>query len=224
MNGKRQTIWLVSMLSLMVLLSAYYLFTEGVGKLKDVTQAQEQPTQVKVDLSELGKDGEKSETDAAGKKDGKSDTKTEGKDSTASGKQQDDSKAASTDAQVLEKMEQKKTGKEFFDQQLMKRNEVMQKEATRLMEIANDSKKTPEEVSKAEQDLKAIQDTVARVANVEDSLNKDFKNAVVVQEDNKWKVTIQANKLEKSQAVSIVDRIMKELKIGPEKVVVQYIQ
>ncbi|MDT2191465.1 SpoIIIAH-like family protein [Paenibacillus larvae] len=68
MNGKRQTIWLVSMLSLMVLLSAYYLFTEGVGKLKDVTQAQEQPTQVKVDLSELGKDGEKSETDAAGKK------------------------------------------------------------------------------------------------------------------------------------------------------------
>ncbi|WP_339287467.1 SpoIIIAH-like family protein [Paenibacillus sp. FSL E2-0201] len=31
MNGKRQTIWLVSMLSLMVVLSAYYLFTEDSG-------------------------------------------------------------------------------------------------------------------------------------------------------------------------------------------------
>lgn len=31
MKGKRQTIWLVSMLSLMVVLSAYYLFTEDSG-------------------------------------------------------------------------------------------------------------------------------------------------------------------------------------------------
>lgn len=31
MKGKRQTIWLVSMLSLMVVLSAYYLFTEDTG-------------------------------------------------------------------------------------------------------------------------------------------------------------------------------------------------
>ncbi|NMO96879.1 SpoIIIAH-like family protein [Paenibacillus lemnae] len=31
MNNKRQTIWLVSMLSLMVILSAYYLFTEDAG-------------------------------------------------------------------------------------------------------------------------------------------------------------------------------------------------
>lgn len=31
MNNKRQTIWLVSMLSLMVILSAYYLFTDDSG-------------------------------------------------------------------------------------------------------------------------------------------------------------------------------------------------
>ncbi|MGQ8874608.1 SpoIIIAH-like family protein [Paenibacillus sp. TSA_86.1] len=34
MNNKRQTIWLVSMLSLMVILSAYYLFTEDSGPVK----------------------------------------------------------------------------------------------------------------------------------------------------------------------------------------------
>lgn len=46
MNNKRQTIWLVSMLSLMVILSAYYLFTEDSGKatppVADSTQASNQ--------------------------------------------------------------------------------------------------------------------------------------------------------------------------------------
>ena len=42
MNSKRQTVWLVSMLSLMVILSAYYLFTEnpGTSGLKDTAQTQ----------------------------------------------------------------------------------------------------------------------------------------------------------------------------------------
>lgn len=43
MNNKRQTIWLVSMLSLMVILSAYYLFTDDSGPaappVADSTQA-----------------------------------------------------------------------------------------------------------------------------------------------------------------------------------------
>lgn len=46
MNNKRQTIWLVSMLSLMVILSAYYLFTDDSGKatppVADSTQASNQ--------------------------------------------------------------------------------------------------------------------------------------------------------------------------------------
>ncbi|MBB6675239.1 SpoIIIAH-like family protein [Cohnella nanjingensis] len=45
MNNKRQTIWLVSMLSLMVILSAYYLFTEDAPAGKPVGQAQQQETQ-----------------------------------------------------------------------------------------------------------------------------------------------------------------------------------
>ncbi|MDI4645356.1 SpoIIIAH-like family protein [Cohnella hashimotonis] len=40
MNNKRQTIWLVSMLSLMVILSAYYLFTEDVTQPDRTAQEQ----------------------------------------------------------------------------------------------------------------------------------------------------------------------------------------
>lgn len=41
MNNKRQTIWLVSMLSLMVILSAYYLFTEDVTQPDRTAQEQQ---------------------------------------------------------------------------------------------------------------------------------------------------------------------------------------
>ncbi|GAA0135675.1 hypothetical protein YSY43_25150 [Paenibacillus sp. YSY-4.3] len=44
MKSKRQTIWLVSMLSLMVILSAYYLFTEDTGMNKPKTTDGKQVT------------------------------------------------------------------------------------------------------------------------------------------------------------------------------------
>lgn len=44
MKSKRQTVWLVSMLSLMVILSAYYLFTEDTGMNKPKTTDGKQVT------------------------------------------------------------------------------------------------------------------------------------------------------------------------------------
>ncbi|SFB20192.1 stage III sporulation protein AH [Cohnella sp. OV330] len=44
MNNKRQTIWLVSMLSLMVILSSYYLFTEDVTQPDRTAQEQQMVT------------------------------------------------------------------------------------------------------------------------------------------------------------------------------------
>lgn len=41
MKSKRQTVWLVSMLSLMVVLSAYYLFTGDTPNTKQVTEGQQ---------------------------------------------------------------------------------------------------------------------------------------------------------------------------------------
>ncbi|KAI7258323.1 hypothetical protein KC345_g10578 [Hortaea werneckii] len=53
MKGKRQTIWLVSMLSLMVVLSAYYLFTEDTG----ASIPKETAGTIQVDTVKDGADG-----------------------------------------------------------------------------------------------------------------------------------------------------------------------
>jgi stage III sporulation protein AH len=34
---------------------------------------------------------------------------------------------------------------------------------------------------------------------------------------------VQSTKLEKSQAVSIIEKVMNEMNVGPEKIVVQYV-
>ncbi|OKP95804.1 SpoIIIAH-like family protein [Paenibacillus sp. P46E] len=56
MKGKRQTIWLVSMLSLMVVLSAYYLFTEDSG----AAVPKETAGSMQVDNIKSGADGAQS--------------------------------------------------------------------------------------------------------------------------------------------------------------------
>jgi stage III sporulation protein AH len=255
MNAKRQTIWLVSMLSLMVVLSAYYLFTEDASKVDVTPTAANTQTgkEVKVDVSDAvgakvdSKDASKVEvkpdpaTDA--KASAKSDAKT-GTDKTgaSSDKAASSEKAAAqktdkaaagqattadqtkSDAQVLEKVQAAaKSGSDYFaDAQLKRDNDISEKTA-QLMTIITDSKQSNEAMAKAYNDLQTIEDMHSKMMNLEDQLTKDFPNAIVTKDGDKWQVTVQSTKLEKSQAVSIVDLTMKEMNVTQDKVVVKYI-
>lgn len=55
MNTRRQTVWLVSMLGLMVVLSAYYLFTEDVENMEVVS---ENPPEEEILIDATNPDGE----------------------------------------------------------------------------------------------------------------------------------------------------------------------
>ncbi|WP_372010913.1 SpoIIIAH-like family protein [Paenibacillus chitinolyticus] len=257
MNAKRQTIWLVSMLSLMVVLSAYYLFTEDVSKV-DVASTAPKADEVKIDLSQVspeqavadaGKasadkaadakaDGTKTTADA--KTDAKTDTKTEAKAEAKAGdaKAQDsktgataskDGKdAAAAPASAEAKISQQtqassKSGRDYLTKLQLDRQDALSKKTEELLTLITDKNQTSDAVSKAQQELQQIEDTNTRVTNVEDVLSKDYPNAVLTQDGSKWKVTVQSDKLEKSQAVSIVETVMKELKVGPE-ISVQYVK
>ncbi|MCJ8011189.1 SpoIIIAH-like family protein [Paenibacillus sp. KQZ6P-2] len=112
MNSKRQTIWLVSMLSLMVVLSAYYLFTEDSGSSKnqvadsqqvgttDKTSAKETAsgttkTENGVEVTEVITDGKVN--DAAGKDANKAATDTAKNTGKDAAKENQDKTAAQTD-------------------------------------------------------------------------------------------------------------------------------
>lgn len=247
MNAKRQTIWLVSMLSLMVVLSAYYLFTEDVNKLDLATTETINKTQeVKIDMRQVdpasaaktdvkATTGGDAKVDAKAvtpqnstKTDAKTDVKTDAKTTTT----QDASKAtkpdtAKTDDQVLKIVEEQArttSASDYFTNEQMKQRDYFSKTSSDLMEIIIDSKKTPEAVAKATNDLAKLTDIQEKVENLQDVLMKDFPQAIINQDGNKWKVTVQSDKLEKSQGVTIVDMVMKELGTGPENIKIQYVR
>jgi len=214
MNTKRQTIWLVSMLSLMVVLSAYYLFTEDADKLNTaVEKSVEQGIEVQTEVQ----DQEDQEQAVTG--DLTSSTQS-GDAESVEGTQEE---AAKTDAQVLQQMASAKTGSERFADWAYKRNQAFSKQVNDLMDKIVDPKLSSEEASQATDELQKLENKQAKVENMEDLLTKTYKNAIVMEEGKKFKVVVQAEKLDRSQAQAIIDMMIKELNVAKDAVSVQYI-
>jgi stage III sporulation protein AH len=79
-------------------------------------------------------------------------------------------------------------------------------------------------VVKAQNDLQLISGQQEKIDNLEEMLLKDYPQAVISRDGKSWKVTVQSQKLEKSQGVTIVDMVIKELGAAPENIKVQYVQ
>jgi len=252
MNNKRQTIWLVSMLSLMVILSAYYLFTE------DVTQPDRTAQEQKVGTEATGVTGAAKDDDgieitsvdgAGGLTDGASPSKeagaasgkTSGTDKTAAASpdasagtdkeaaaspdagKDGDSAVAPKDQEVLKGMSNL-TAREQFDQIQLEREQAASKAYEDLNKVIGDSSKSQEEAAAAVEEQSRITATEERIASLQDKLATDYENAVVKQVENKYEIIVQADKLDSKQAVKIVKLATKELSVTPDAVSVQFIQ
>lgn len=236
MNTRRQTVWLVSMLSLMVVLSAYYLFTDNTDSFDlpadqmqsegaDVasTQQAEQNDDITVDeQSLLGAEEQDSIADATEKSD-KADVQADDAQTGMESSARSDA-AGQTDEEILDQLsKQASAGGDFFINAQLKRHDEMARRSDELMKIITDSSKDSDTIGKAYADMQKLEETQAKIENIEDELLRDFPSAVVLPtSDNNWEVVVQSDKLEKSQAVSIVDLVTKELNAEPGQVVVKY--
>jgi stage III sporulation protein AH len=130
-----------------------------------------------------------------------------------------------TDQQVLKQLAaQGASGSDFMYQMQMKRNDDLKVQTDKLFTIINDSKKSDEEVKKAYEQLDKIQQNQQKTQDIEEALGKQFRNVIVTQDGNKYRVTVQSDKLERSQSVSIIDLVMNQLKVTADKVEVTRIQ
>jgi stage III sporulation protein AH len=215
MNTKRQTIWLVSMLSLMVVLSAYYLFSSGTEDLDNLTKTTQEVTeQTKVNITEDGTIVQTPVDPILG-------TDTKDPNSKATSGQTDGVKSTDvmTEDEIIKKATEKATsGTDFFFQQEMERHDMITKEVEKWTTISADKDQSKEAVGEALEKLRIIDETNAKIEQIEETLGRDYPNALVQQsEDGRWKVTVQAAALEKKQAVAIIDLVMKEMNIGADK-------
>lgn len=213
MNSKRQTIWLVSMLSLMVVLSAYYLFSEDVNKL-DLNAEGTMLEDINV-INEIS--GHEHPGEAAPEVvtdvDGEPAEGTEGE------------QTPQTDQEVISRLEsQQASGEEYFAAMAIQRTEEFSKQWDELMTIADSKEKSDAEVGEALEKIQNLESKIAKLDNIESILSQSYAQAVVLEDNNKWKVVVQSDKLEKSEAVSIADLVMEEMNIGAEKLQIQVIQ
>ncbi|MBD3918693.1 SpoIIIAH-like family protein [Paenibacillus sp. PR3] len=226
MNTKRQTIWLVSMLSLMVILSAYYLFTEDLdpstSKVANNGTTAEQTTGVQgaTEASTNNKD----DAIVVNEVNGSSKTSTDNKATVdTEGISAADQKTLDQLAS-LDKATTSTTNNNIFDQLQYKRNEQFQKEEDQLMAvIANASGASYEEAGQAVTKLSELSDKMDRINALEEQLSKLYPVAVVDDQASHYNVVVQSQKLERGQAADIIDLVTKTLEVSPSQVVVQYV-
>jgi len=225
MNNKRQTIWLVSMLSLMVILSAYYLFTEDAPSTKDASGAKTQLTddagKVLADegdgiqitqVDSMADDLTGTETGSA--PDGVADPKESAEGATAGDGEAPDDKQVIANA----------AGNEILEQAAYDQAVKISKLSEELSAKVGDTKSSQEDAMAAAEALDRLQDMDARITSLQEKLLQEFDNAVVTEEQDSFKVIVLSDKLEKKQALGILDMATKELEVGPGQVSVQYVQ
>ncbi|OUM96870.1 MAG: hypothetical protein A9Z00_04685 [Thermobacillus sp. ZCTH02-B1] len=198
MNSRRQTIWLVSMLSLMVVLSAYYLFTEDLDTgPADGRQAAADDTGIVVD---------EVDPDAGWAADG--------------------SQLSEEDAEVLRQLEAQgigSSGGDYIAKLQHARTEEFAEAAERLYGIIADTSLDAGESSAAMEQLSLLEEKEEKLTGIEEELSARFPNVVVTEENNRYKVVVQSEKLETADAVDIVDLVMKTMDVTADRVSVQYV-
>lgn len=249
MKTNRQTIWLVSMLSLMVILSAYYLFTEDSAvKAPKVAEGQQVSVQDKTDAKDTALTPAKDEVivtdvtdssdktsavdpgnaDNAKKDTAKKDGAAADVKSTDKTTQADKSAASSDDqqkdAEVLKKLEAQGTaGNDAITNYQYQREVQNNKLNDKLLQTISDQTKSAEESAQAQKELTALEDKESKISDIEGKLQQQYANAVVTEKDDGYTVVVLSDKLEAKQAVSIVDLMIKELGVTQDKVKVQYV-
>ncbi|MBW5446778.1 hypothetical protein GE107_11965 [Cohnella sp. CFH 77786] len=240
MNNKRQTIWLVSMLSLMVILSAYYLFTEDVTPAQNASGTKQQTevqdsagsaNGIQVTEEDPASAGP-TDTSAAGSKDesaaGTAGSTDSGQKEAADGAQTEqsaDGGSVSPEDEAVLKDYTNLKGNAYFTELQRLRRENFDRENEKLTAIIADTKNhSQEEASSAAEEQARLEETDSRMTSLEEKLLQDYDNAVVTEEDMNFKVVVQATKLEKKEAVKIIDLAAQELKVPPSRLTVQYVK
>ncbi|MFD0711050.1 SpoIIIAH-like family protein [Paenibacillus sp. GCM10027626] len=219
MNTKRQTIWLVSMLSLMVILSAYYLFTEDIGTTPDMLSESKATNGAEPDGTS------KTAADNGTDKSGVVVDEVVGNNAEGAGNAAESAAAlGKEDQEILKQVESQGVAGDVFSDIQYKRTQQLVDEQNKLYSVMADTKQDPQTATDAVAQLDKLEAKTDKIATVEQELEKQYNQAVISAEANdKYKVVVQSDKMEKAEAESIVHIVMNKLDLTADQVSVQFV-
>ncbi|SFS93229.1 stage III sporulation protein AH [Marininema halotolerans] len=195
MNMNKQTVWLVTMLTLMVVLSAYYIVT-GPVEPADKTAMEDKvldTTKVDVKTKELEK--------------GDKEQKTAGKES--------NSKVKETTT---------KGENDYFVGYQLQRNTLRSKLTEEYMKVLTDPQVSKKKANEAEAKINELTKVDKTESVMEDLIrNEGFQDAVVIENANKMvDVIVQSNKLTNAQVVKLIGMVKQQMDVPATKVSIAY--
>lgn len=204
MNTKRQTIWLVSMLSLMVILSAYYLFTQDIGSDNKLTDANHMENTAEVNTTVDQNAAIVSGTSENG----------------------DSYTISDLDQDVLSQLESegyfKNDGE--ISALMTKRENKLGEIDNQIMSVVADVTADTDRTLEALEEMAMLEQKMEKITQLENNLKETYEIALISEEVNdKYKVVVTSENLEKKQAAEIIEQVITELEVRPEQVSVQFI-
>ncbi|CAM3964051.1 SpoIIIAH-like family protein [Paenibacillus alkaliterrae] len=203
MNTKRQTVWLVSMLSLMVVLSAYYLFTQDIDSPEVLTDGS-QTEQAAQNATEAATDGNGLVVNEV--------------------QPGDDAAISDAELEILDQIDKQGLAAGGLFSELMAKREMQNTEAeNRIMAAISETQSKQEESVAAIAELEQLEDKTSKKTGLESELMKQYEMALIDEEGDHFKVVVSSESLDKKQAADIIKLVMNTMEVNANQVSVQYV-
>lgn len=208
---RRQTVWLLTMLAVMVVLSGYYL---AKGPQEQVpTSGQQQAVQKQEQIS--GVVVESKQVDQA------PDATPVGTKNEQPVAQAGKTNTPQTNAPAVVPVSE--TASEIFQGYKMKREAQVQQQKDEQLAIMGNTESSPQAVAEAKAKYEELSNQDNAIMNVEELLKASgYQDAVVFMQDDKVTVVVQKNELSSNEAVEIIAHIRQHLNVPATHVSVKF--
>ncbi len=209
---RKQTVWLLTMLAVMVVLSGYYLVkgpTEQVPAVGEEQQQAEPLSGVEVDSQQTDQPA----PDAA---------PVEGQNSVIEKPAPDTATNTNTDSET-NTLPVSDTVSDVFQGYKMKREALMQQQKDEQLAIMSSSEATPQAVAEAKAKYDELSNLENATLTLEEMLKASgYKDAVVSVQNEKVTVIVQKEKLTASEVVAIIAQVKQHLNVPGKNVTVEF--
>ncbi|NGQ94713.1 SpoIIIAH-like family protein [Brevibacillus sp. SYP-B805] len=202
---RKQTVWLLTMLAVMVVLSGYYLVKGPNEQVPAVSEEQQDSA-----LGDVQVDTKQTDQPAPEAAPAEADTATLETPAPKSSEQKEAATLADTPSDV-------------FQGYKLKRDALLQKDKDEQMAIMMNPEATPQAVAEAKAKYEELSTVEQATMTIEEMLKASgYKDAVVSVQDQKVTVIVQKENLTAGEVVDIIAQVKQHLNVSGSNVSVQY--
>lgn len=216
----KQTVWLITMLSIMVVLSAYYIVTGPVEPADNMVDSGETDTTDNGDVDVSTEETSPLKMTLFGPDDAEDIEATdEGKASEDSKDNEDEASSATQgNADMMTA-----AGKDYFLKRQLERQTINSQLIDKYTAAITDPELEEAKLQETKQKLEDLQTSISQIDEMEELIRGEgFNDALVVSDNGQYDITVQADELTRAEVIDVMELINEKMNIAATKLTVSY--